>query len=163
MARLNLFCEPGPWCDRLPHFRRDVIPGPVGHLQSEYMVPRGQAIEAIGRVRAMGERIDRHLWASEIRSMTGDALWLSPSYGEDCISLHFSWLREFDAVDALTRDIEAMLLPLGARPHWGKIMHTPAAGLVAVYPRLDAFRELARAYDPRGKFRNAFMDRHVFG
>ena len=24
---------------------------------------------------------------------------------------------------ALMAEIEAMLLPLGARPHWGKIMH----------------------------------------
>jgi alditol oxidase len=51
------------------------------------MVPRNQATAAIANLRAVGDRIDRHLWATEIRSMTGDALWLSPAYGEDCVSI----------------------------------------------------------------------------
>jgi alditol oxidase len=56
-----------------------------------------------------------------------------------------------------------MLLPLGARPHWGKIMHGRAEQLAPLYPKLPAFRELARRYDPVGKFRNDFLDLHVFG
>ncbi len=163
LQRLNPFGEPGPWCDRLPHFRRGVMPGPVGHLQSEYMVPRRQATAAIAQLRTMSERIDPLLWTTEIRSMTGDGLWLSPAYGEDCVGIHFSWLREPDAVQGMTGEIEAMLLPFGARPHWGKIMHAPAARLGSLYPKLPAFRELARSFDPHGKFRNAFLDEHVFG
>jgi xylitol oxidase len=89
MERLNPFGMPGPWSERLPYFRPDVAPGPAGHLQSEYMVPRSQATAAMAQLRAIGDRIDRHLWATEIRSMTGDALWLSPAYGEDCVSIHF--------------------------------------------------------------------------
>ena len=81
MEKLNPFGLPGPWSDRLPHFRPDVEPGPAGHLQSEYMVPRARAPAAIAKLRAIGDRIDRHLWATEIRSLTGDALWLSPAYG----------------------------------------------------------------------------------
>jgi alditol oxidase len=163
IARLNPFGEWGPWSDRLTHFKRDVVPGPEGHLQSEYMLPRAQATTAIARLREMGERIDTLLHGTEIRSMTGDALWLSPSYGDDRVALHFSWQREIDQVDAITRDIEALLLPLGGRPHWGKIMHATAAELAPLYPRLSAFRDLARTYDPDGKFRNAFLDTHVFG
>jgi alditol oxidase len=162
LKRLNPFGVVGPWCDRLPHFRRDIEIFPPGHLQSEYFVPRARAPEAIARLRAIGERIDRLLWATEIRSMTGDGLWLSPAYGDDRIALHFSWQREIEAVDAMTREIEAMLLPLGARPHWGKIMHAPAGQLAPLYPQLTAFRDLAGRYDPDGKFRNAFLDRHVF-
>jgi alditol oxidase len=93
--------------------------------------------------------------------MTGDGLWLSPSFGEDRVAIHFSWLREPDAVAALTAEIEAMLLPLGARPHWGKIMHARAAELAPLYPKLPAFRDLARSYDPNGKFRNSFLNAHV--
>jgi xylitol oxidase len=163
MQRLNPFGMPGPWSERLPHFRPDVVPGPAGHLQSEYMVPRSQATAAMAKLRAIGDRIDRHLWATEIRSMTGDALWFSPAYGEDCVSIHFSWQRELDTVQALTGEIEAMLLPLGARPHWGKIMHARPDQLAPLYPKLPAFRELARSYDPGGKFRNEFLDEHVFG
>ena len=163
MQRLNPFGVAGPWSERLPHFRPEVEPGPAGHLQSEYMVPRTQATTAIARLRSIGERIDRHLWATEIRSMTGDRLWLSEAYGDDRIAIHFSWLPVPDAVAALTAEIEAMLLALGARPHWGKILHARAAELVPLYPKLPAFRDLARSYDPNGKFRNAFLDKHVLG
>lgn len=160
--RLNPFGVPGPWSERLPHFQRDIEITPVGHLQSEYFVPRARAVAAIGQLRAIGERIDTLLWSTEIRSMAGDPLWLSPAYGEDRIALHFSWQREIEAVDAMTAEIEALLLPLGARPHWGKIMHASAGQLTPLYPKFSAFRDLARRYDPGGKFRNAFLDRHVF-
>ena len=95
--------------------------------------------------------------------MTGDGLWLSPSFGDDRISIHFSWLRENHAVAALTAEIEAMLLPLGGRPHWGKIIHASAAELLPLYPKLLAFRVLFRSYDSDGKFRNEFLDTHVLG
>jgi len=163
IQRLNPFGVAGPWSERLPHFRPDVEPGPAGHLQSEYMVPRAQAATAITRLRSIGERIDRHLWATEIRSMTGDRLWLSGAYGDDRVAIHFSWLPVPDEVAALTAEIEGMLLALGARPHWGKIMHARAAELVPLYPKLAAFRDLARSYDPNGKFRNEFLDTHVLG
>jgi xylitol oxidase len=163
MQRINPFGVAGPWSERLPHFRLDVEPNPARHLQSEYMVPRAQASTAIARLREIGDRIDRHLSATEIRSMTGDALWLSPSFGDDRISIHFSWLRESQAVAALTAEIEEMLLPLGGRPHWGKIIHARAADLVPLYPKLPAFCDLARSYDPDGKFRNEFLDTHVLG
>ena len=163
IARLNPFGAPGPWSERLPHFRPNAELWPPGHLQSEYMVPRAQATAAIAKLRTIGERIDRRLWATEIRSMAADSLWLSPAYGYDCVAIHFSWQRELEAVEAMTAEIEAMLLPLGGRPHWGKIMHARSEQLAPLYPKLSEFRELARSYDPDGKFRNQFMDLHVFG
>jgi len=33
----------------------------------------------------------------------------------------------------------------------------------ARYPRLADFRTLLNAHDPKGKFRNAFVDKYVFG
>jgi len=154
---------PGPWPERLPHFRPDVEPGVVGHLQSEYLLPRARAPEAFALLRSIGAQIDPHLLLSEIRSMRGDTLWLSPAFGGPTIGLHFSWQRHFEAVAALTAEIEAMLLPLGARPHWGKIIHTGADALAPLYPRLADFRALVRDYDPVGKFANAFLRRHVLG
>jgi alditol oxidase len=114
-------------------------------------------------LRAIGHRIDPHLLTTEIRSMAADRLWLSPAYGADGIGIHFSWKREPDAVDRMTAAIEELLLPLGARPHWGKIMHAPARRLAPLYPKLPAFRDLTRSFDPVGKFRNEFLDTHVFG
>jgi alditol oxidase len=163
LRRLNPFGAPGPWSERLPHFRPDEEPALEPHLQSEYMVPRARAAEAMTLLRAIGHRIDPHLLTTEIRSMAADRLWLSPGYGADSIGIHFSWKKEPDAVDRMTAEIEELLLPLGARPHWGKIMHAPAQRLAPLYPKLPAFRDLARSFDPAGKFRNEFLDTHVFG
>jgi alditol oxidase len=84
MQRLNLFGVAGPWSERLPHFRPDAELGPAGHLQSEYMVPRAVATTAIASLRAIGDHIDRLLWGTEIRSMTGDALWLRAYLTRQC-------------------------------------------------------------------------------
>ncbi len=162
--RLNPFGGvAGPWSDRLAHFRRDRNPGVSDQIQSEYMVPRAKFPEAVRAVHAIGARIDEQLLATEIRTMAADDLWLSGAYGHDAVAIHFTWSRAPEAVDALTREIEALLIPLGGRPHWGKLMHAPAATLAPLYPRLDDFRMLAKQHDPKGKFRNAFMAKHVFG
>jgi alditol oxidase len=159
---LTPFGVPGPWFERLIHLGADQEPGPREQIQSEYLLPRANAAAAFAKLRAMGDRIDPHLFISEIRTMAGDRLWLSPAYGGDTVAIHFTWKREPDAVAALTAEIEDMLLPLGGRPHWGKVIHTPAARLAPLYPRMQAFRDLARSYDSHGKFRNAFLERHVF-
>ena len=160
---LNPFGVVGPWSERLTHFRLDVEPGALEQIQSEYMVPRPHALEAVRAMHAMGARLDPHLFASEIRTMAADVLWLSPSYGHDTMALHFTWKKHMPEVLALTREIEDILLPLGGRPHWGKLMHADAARLEPLYPRMSEFRVLARAHDPEGKFCNPFLERHVFG
>ena len=162
IAHLSPFGVPGPWSERLPHFRPGAQPGTAGHLQSEYMVPRARATEAMALLRRIGDRIDPLLLTTEIRSMAADTLWLSPSYGHDSVGIHFSWQREPDAVHRTTAEIEELLTPLGARPHWGKIMHARPDRLALLYPRLQAFRDLARSYDPTSKFRNEFLEAHVF-
>lgn len=161
-ARLNPFGVPGPWSERLPHFRPDREPGVLDQIQSEYMVPRSNAVDALSALRAMGGRIDPLLHMSEIRTMAADGLWLSPAYARDAVAIHFTWLRAPAEVDAITRDIEAMLLPLGGRPHWGKLLHAGAHRLAPLYPRMPAFRALADRHDPEGKFRNAYLAQHVF-
>ena len=158
---LTEFGVPGPWSERLCHFRPDCEPGITEQIQSEYMVPRRQAVTALARLRAIAERIDQHLLLTEIRSVAADDLWLSSSYGQDMLALHFTWKQEPAPVHAITAEIEEMLLPLGARPHWGKIIHSPASRLAQVYPRLADFQALAAQYDPAGKFRNAFLDYHI--
>ena len=102
MRRLTAFGVPGPWSERLPHFRADEEPALAAHLQSEYMVPRARAVEAMTMLRAIGDRIDPHLLATEIRSMAGDTLWLSPSYGHDSIGIHFSWNGTPETVQRMT-------------------------------------------------------------
>ena len=54
-------------------------------------------------------------------------------------------------------------MALGGRPHWGKLMHAPARRLAPLYPKWEAFRNLARAHDASGKVHNEFLAHHVWG
>lgn len=150
---------PGPWLDRLPHFRLGHKPSSGEELQSEYLVPRTNAVEAIGRLRAAHERIAPLLHISEIRSVAADDLWLSGAHGHDAVALHFTWRLDPAGVGALLPDLEAALLPLGARPHWGKCFAATARELAPLYPKWARFAALRRAADPHDKFGNAFTER----
>jgi xylitol oxidase len=150
---------PGPWIDRLPHFRPEFTPSNGDELQTEYLVPRINALAAIEAVRALGERIAPHLYISELRTMAADSLWLSGAYETDAVGIHFTWKKEPEAVLALLPVIEEALAPFDARPHWGKLFHSVRKEL---YPKLPDFVALARELDPAGKFSNDYLERHVF-
>jgi xylitol oxidase len=152
---------PGEWHERLPHFRAGFTPSRGEELQSEYFVPRRSGRPACEALRSLADRIAPLLQIAEIRTVAGDDLWLSPASGGDVLALHFTWLPDEPAVRRLLPAIEAALRPFGARPHWGKLFTTGADELAARYPRMADFRELVRRYDPRGAFRNDFLDRTV--
>jgi xylitol oxidase len=81
----------GVWSDRLPHFRMNFTPSSGQELQSEYFVPRAKAIVAVEAVHALAERITPVLQISELRTVAGDRLWMSPEYGRDSLAIHFTW------------------------------------------------------------------------
>lgn len=153
---------PGPWNDRLPHFRMEFTPSSGDELQTEYFVPRQHALAAFKVLQRMGEQIAPLLMISEVRAIAADDLWMSPCYGQDCVAFHFTWQPNWPRVQALLPTIEAQLAPFAPRPHWGKLFTMAPSDLQARYPRLPEFRELLRLYDPEGKFRNAFVDRYIF-
>ena len=154
--------KPGPWLERLPHFRLDRIPSNGDEIQTEYFVPRSQGGDALRAVRALGEKIAPHLIITELRTAAADDLWLSMAYQRDSLIIHFTWKNEPDAVLALLPQIEEALAPFEARPHWGKLNTVDAATLSRLYPRLPEFRALAAEWDPTGAFRNAALDRLIF-
>ncbi len=153
---------PGPWYDRLPHFRMEYTPSRGDELQTEYLVPRADALAALGAIARMRAQIAPLLLISEIRTIAADDLWLSPCCGQDCVAIHFTWKPDWPAVARLLPRIEAALAPFQARPHWGKLFTTQPAALQALYPRLPDFKELLHTYDPHGKFRNAFVNDTLF-
>src|SRR3954470_3034803 len=154
---------PGRWSDRLPHFRMGFTPSAGEEIQSEYVVARRDAGAAIEAVRAVGPRIAPVLQVSEIRTIAADRLWLSPQYGRDRVAIHFTRTREPAAVARAIDEVEAALEPLAPRPHWGKAFHLGAAAIAPRYERLGDFAALAGRLDPRGAFRNAWLERHVLG
>ena len=153
----------GPWHERLPHFHTSALSDAGAELQTEYFVPRADAVAALRVVAGLRERIAPLLMASEVRTIAADDLWLSPYYERDSVAIHFTWHPDWAGVGALLPDIEAGLAPFGPRPHWGKLFTLPPDRLAARYPRLPDFRALLGELDPAGKFRNAFVERTVFG
>ncbi|SEI12033.1 MULTISPECIES: FAD-binding protein [unclassified Leifsonia] len=149
----------GPWSERLAHFRFEFTPSNGEEIQSEYLVPRSRAVEAIEAVRALAPLVAPLLQITEIRTVAADDLWLSSSYGTDVVGLHFTWVRDQAGVEAVLPQVEAALLPLGARPHWGKLYLDREGVVPSLYPRLADFAALAARFDPDGRFRNPFLAR----
>ena len=153
----------GPWHERLPHFKMDFTPSSGEELQSEFFVPRENAVEAITALYAMGEAIFPHLLISEIRSIKSDDLWLSPAYGRESIALHFTWKQDWENVRKLLPKIERALLPFGVRPHWGKLFTFQYDYLNSQYEKMGDFQSLMKKYDPKGKFINDFLASNILG
>lgn len=154
---------PGPWYERLPHFKMGFTPSSGKELQAEYFVPWSRAVDAIFAIQNMGKAISPHLFITEIRSINADDLWLSPCYQQSCATIHFTLKQETEAVMALLPIIEKTLEPYHAKPHWGKLFTMAPARLASLYPRMNDFKKLVAGYDPQGKFRNAFLQRNLYG
>ncbi|QEE28982.1 FAD-binding protein [Terriglobus albidus] len=153
---------PGPWYERLPHFRMNFTPSSGAELQSEYFVSRAQAYKAILAVEQLRDKITPHLFITELRTIAADDLWLSTAYKRDSVAIHFTWKPEEKAVRSILPLIEEKLAPFDARPHWAKVFTMSHERLSQLYPRLNDFRALAARYDPSRKFLNAYLQ-NVFG
>ena len=155
--------RPGPWADRLPHFRMGYMPSSGEELQSEYLFPRQYAVEAIEAVRTLADKIRPILQVSEVRAVAADRLWMSMNYGEDTVGIHFTWKPEPDALEEMLAQLESALAPFEARPHWGKLFSADAAAIAPLYERLPDFVRLVERLDPRGAFRNSWLKARVLG
>lgn len=149
---------PGPWHERLPHFRMNFTPSSGKELQAEYFVPHRNAFAALKAINNLGDKWIQDLFISEVRTIAADDLWLSTSYKRPSVSIHFTWKQNTDAVMKLIPIVEEQLSQFGARPHWGKLFTIPPQQLRARYERFADFQQLLRQYDPKGKFRNEFLD-----
>ncbi len=155
--------EAGCWADRLPHFRVDSIPASGNEIQTEFMIRRELAVPAVQALREIAPHFIDHIWTAEIRTAAADDLWMSTAYGHDIVCLHFSWMFDPPAIERFLPIVQATLTPFEPRPHWGKVNTLPAAEVNARYPKHADFVALANRLDPRGAFRNAYLERTVFG
>ena len=153
----------GPWHERLPHFRMDFTPSSGEELQSEYLIPRQNAFEAFLAIYQLREYIAPLIQISEVRTIAADNLWMSPCYQQACVGIHFTWKKDWQAVKEVLPMIEERLAPFNARPHWGKLFTLTPERIRSLYTMLPEFQGLLQQYDPRGKFRNAYLNRYIFG
>lgn len=152
---------PGPWHERLPHFRAEFTPSVGDELQSEYLVPREHAVPALQAMADVRDRIWPALQVGELRTVAADELWLSPSYRCDVLAIHFTWVQDMETVRPAIRAVEDALEPFQPRPHWGKLFTLSPEVVQSRYPRLADFQKLAGELDPGGKLRNDFIQRYV--
>jgi alditol oxidase len=152
----------GPWYDRLPHFKMGFTPSSGEELQSEFFVPRENAVEAYLAIQEMKDEIGPELMISEIRTIKADDLWLSTAYKRESVAFHFTWKQKDKEVRALLPKIEAALAPYGVRCHWGKIFSIDKATLHMRYERMDDFLALVKEFDPHNKFENAYLDLNIY-
>jgi xylitol oxidase len=154
---------PGPWYERLPHFRMNFTPSSGAELQSEYFVPRDKCYAAILAVEQLRDQITPHLFITEFRTIAADDLWISPCYQQPSMTLHFTWKPEWPAVKKILPLIEEKLAPFGAKPHWAKLFTMQPARLRSGYARMSDYKGLLAEYDPKGKFRNEFINTNIYG
>lgn len=153
---------PGPWHERLPHFRMNFTPSSGEELQSEYFVPRDKAYQAILAIEKLRDHITPHLQISELRTIDSDDLWMSPCYKRSSMTIHFTWKPEWGAVKKILPMIEEQLAPFYARPHWAKLFTMAPSRLRELYPKLAEYQVLLHQYDPGGKFRNEYLSANFY-
>jgi xylitol oxidase len=153
----------GTWSERLPHFRMGFTPSSGDEIQSEFHVPRRHAVAAIDAVRGIASAVVPVILVSEIRTVAADSLWMSPQYRQDTVAIHFTWGPDAAAVRRALIEVERVLAPFQARPHWGKLFLAGEGEIAPLYERLGDFRVLLDRLDPRGAFRNDWLTRHVLG
>ncbi len=150
---------PGPWAERLPHFRSSFTPSTGAEIQAEYLIPAASAVSALEALRPLESVFAPILIAAEIRTIAPDTAWLAPSSGRQSVGIHFTFRRDAAAVAAAVTRIEEALAPFDPRPHWGKVSGVSVERLHEAYPRLSDFAAVARDVDPTGRFRNAYLAR----
>ncbi len=148
---------PGPWHERLPHFRSGFAPSAGDEIQSEWFVAREDGMTAIQALRELADLIRPMLYVAEMRTIAADDLWLSGQYHRESIGLHFTWRRQPEAVASACAQVERILAPFSPRAHWGKVFGLSAASIAESFPRLPDFLTLRDELDPSGKFLNTWL------
>jgi len=154
---------PGTWYERLPHFKMGFTPSSGKELQAEYFVPHEHAVEAIQAIQKMGKEIGPHLFISEIRTIDADDFWMSTCYKQPSVTIHFTWKQEWNAVSKLLPAIEKELAPFNAKPHWGKLFTMSPSTLASRYQKMNDFKKVVAEFDSKGKFRNEFLEKNIYG
>lgn len=151
---------PGPWHERLSHFKLEFIPSVGEEIQSEFFINRKDISAAIEEIAKLGSEISPLLWITELRTIAADDFWLSGAFQRDSVGIHFTW-KKLNAIYPVIKKVEEVLQKFEYRPHWGKVFTADAGYLKSVYPRLGEFQALVLALDPGKKFENMFTRKYL--
>ncbi|KAI0651302.1 L-gulonolactone/D-arabinono-1,4-lactone oxidase [Trametes meyenii] len=102
----------------------------------------------------------------EVRFSAADDIWLSPSNGERTCWIGLVQYKPYGLNVPYRKffaQFEELMIKYGGKPHWAKTHPLGPAALRALYPRFDDFVRVLGEVDPRGTFRNPYVQRHIFG
>jgi xylitol oxidase len=88
---------------------------------------------------------------------------MSPCHDQASVTIHFTWKQEWDEVKKILPLIEKELMPFNVKPHWGKLFTLSPKLLASRYEKLADFKKLISVYDPKGKFKNEFLNTAIYG
>ncbi len=135
---------------------------PPRHREAEWAVPLSEAAAGMAALRDIVlERDLRVNFIQEFRFVAGDDAWLSPDHGEARVHIG-AYCGEGPDQQPFFDAVEARMLALDGRPHWGKEFACGPDVLAARYPRWNDFLALRDERDPNRVFGSPFTDR-IFG
>ena len=158
------FGVPGPWHERLPHFRAEFTPSSGAELQSEYLLPRGHAVDALHALDGSGRPSPPVLQTCEVRTVAADDQWLSPAYGRDTVAPALHLDRGHGGGTAGGAAAGGGAGRLRGAAALGEGVHRARVEVLRErYPRLGDFRALAQELDPRREIRQRLRTRGAGG
>lgn len=126
-------------------------------VELEYTLPLAAGPDALRAIRELVlSTYPEMTWAVEYRTMAGEDPLLSPTAGVDSVTISVHQAAELP-YEAYFRDVEAICLAAGGRPHWGKLHWLDRAAVDRAYPGVEAFRSVRRELDPGGVFLNGHL------
>ena len=142
--------------------RSDLVytsPRLVRFSEMEYAIPREHAREAVEGIRKLIDANGFNVnFPIEFRVVKADDILLSPAHGRETCYIAVHMYQGMD-YQPYFRAVEELMMSFGGRPHWGKLHFRTAADLRPAYPRWDDFIAVRNELDPKGLFRNAYLDR----
>ncbi len=126
-------------------------------VECEYALPLAAGPDAMHAVRTLMQSKHPDVrWAVEYRTVPAESLMLSPTRGEECVTISVHQAIEAPW-EAFMRDCDALFRAHGGRPHWGKLHWLTRYDIDELYPHIDSFRQIRSRFDPDGTFLNAHL------
>ena len=144
-----------------PSWEVFATPRRVKFVEMEYAVPREAWKSAFNEVRALIDIVHPEEpinFPIEVRVLGGDDIPMSMASGRESVFIAVHNYRGL-AYERYFRGVESIMKRHGGRPHWGKLHYRKAADLAEAYPEWDTFGELVATLDPKGTFRNPYLNR----
>ncbi|KAL7753518.1 D-arabinono-1,4-lactone oxidase [Sorochytrium milnesiophthora] len=140
---------------------------PVPQINCELALPLSQFQPAIAALMEWCDSTRHELHYPFIFRCAGaGSSYLSPHPGQPIVWIGFLVYLAADGTAKpgsfeMMREIQQVLAPLGAAPHWGKhfVPEIFASSWSRSVPGLDQFRHTVVRLDPKGKWRNDFTER----